>query len=80
MSALEQQIFDKIHQLDETQQQRLWEFLQTLEPAPFSWHDWFREVENFQAELRAAYGDQHYFGAQDLLDELREEASWPRSS
>jgi hypothetical protein len=37
-----------------------------------------RQVEQFQAESKAKYGEDPFFGTLDLLDELREEASWPR--
>jgi hypothetical protein len=41
--------------------------------------DWFDRVEAYQTELKAKCGG-HTFavGSQGLLDELREEASWPR--
>jgi len=78
MSALEKDIFDKIHQLDEAQKRQVWEFLQTIEPPAFNWQDWLQQVESFQADLKAKYGESHYIGTQALLDELREETSWPR--
>jgi hypothetical protein len=80
MSALEKEIFDKVSQLNESQQRQVLEFLQTIETTSFNWQDWLEQVEAFQTSLKAKYGEQHYFGTQDLLDELREEASWPRRS
>ena len=84
MSALEQTIIEKIRKLDETQQQKILAYIQNVEEKEdvedFDFDSWTKQVEQFQAELRAKYGEDHVFGTLDLLDELREEASWPRIS
>jgi hypothetical protein len=78
MSALEQEIIQKLHNLDEEKQKRVLAFISTIQPEPFDFISWLREVETLQTELAAKYGKNHTFGTLDLLDELREEASWPR--
>lgn len=78
MNALEKQILDKVRQLDTPQQERVLEFLSTITAPAFDWDKWLLNVESFQSQLKAKYGERHYFGVQDLLDELREETSWPQ--
>ena len=78
MSALEDKILQAIRQLDEAQQQQVLHIIEDMQPKAFDFDAWMQDVEAFQAKLKAKYGEQHYFGVQDLLDELREEASWPR--
>jgi len=75
--SLEQQIIERLRSLDEAQKQRVLEFVEDLKE-PQAADDWFERVEAFDAELRQKYGDQHVFGVQDMLDQIREEASWPR--
>ena len=78
MSALEQEIIQKLYKLDEEKQKRVLAFIQDIEPQSFDFETWMRETEAFRTELAAKYGENHTFGTLDLLDELREEASWPR--
>ena len=79
MSALEQELFDKILNLDEAHQKQLLQIVDDMQPKPFNFDEWMQQVEAFQAEMKAKYGEDHTFGTLDLLDELREEASWPRT-
>ena len=74
---VEQQIMERLRSLDEAQKQRVLAFVEGLE-RPQVADDWFERVEAFDAELRRKYGDRHVFDVQDLLDQIREEASWPR--
>lgn len=78
MSALEEIILSKIRKMDEVQQQRVLEFVEGLGASTFDFKDWFRRVEAFQQELKSHYGENYSVGVQDMLDEIREEASWPR--
>jgi hypothetical protein len=78
MTTLEKTIFDKVRQLDPDQQQRVLEFLESLQSETFDFAGWWEQVKALQTELRQQYGDQYTVGVQGLLDELREEASWPR--
>ena len=78
MSALEQEILEKVRSLNEAQQQQVLHYIQEIQPKPFDFDQWRKEVEAFRAELAAKYGKDHVFGTLDLLAELREEESWPR--
>ncbi len=77
MSALEQEIIDKIRKLDANQQKQILQHIESIKPKEFDADEWFRQVEEFRSALRGKYGIGHV-NAQGLLDELREEASWPR--
>lgn len=78
MSALEQELFDKIHNLDEAHQKQLLQIVDNMQPKPFDFDAWMRDVNAFRAKLATKYDEDYVIGALDLLDELREEASWPR--
>lgn len=78
MSALEQELIDRIRKLDEDQKRQVLAYIGAIQPEPFDFASWLQHVEAFQAELSTEYGSSHTFGTLDLLDELREEASWPR--
>jgi hypothetical protein len=78
MSALEQTIFEIVRNLDESQQQRVLEFVKALQPAKFDDEAWFKELQSLEAELRQKYGENFATDVQTMLDELREERSWIR--
>lgn len=78
MGTLEQVIFDKVRILDTEQQQRVLDFLESIEPKAFDFEAWWRGIHELQAALRQEYGENYTIGVQDLLDEVREEASWLR--
>lgn len=82
MSALENEVIEKFHQLDKAAQKRVRELiLQETESVGqadtpgFDYDAWWAEVENLQADIRKRIGDTGTVGALSLLDELREEAS-----
>ena len=75
MSALEQKILEEIRKLDESQQEYLLRVITDMQPKPFDFDAWMQRVETLHQQLRA---DGQLVNVQDLLDELREEASWPR--
>jgi hypothetical protein len=77
MKTIEQEIFDEIEALEPELKKLVLDYVRDLKKAQVT-DDWFARVEAFQAELAAKYGEDHTFGTQDLLDEVREEASWPR--
>jgi hypothetical protein len=72
MSALEQEIFEKFHQLDRTAQQRLIERLQG-ETTAFDWDDWMARVNSLQAEVRATHGKEYRVDVVSLLRDIRED-------
>lgn len=81
MAALEDLILEKVRQLDEAKKREVLAFVErALEPEakPFDWDAWWAGVEGLQAYWKEKYGEGYIVGALDLLDELREEASWPR--
>lgn len=75
MSALEQEIIEKIRNLDEAQQLRLLQIVEDMQPKQFDFAEWIKNMEALHEELRA---DNQLVDVQSLLDEIREEASWPR--
>lgn len=77
MSDLERRIVDKVRQLDKTQQNRVWDYIQSLEPAPFDFETWLAKIDAIHAEILAQHGENYGVRVQGLLAELREEASWP---
>jgi hypothetical protein len=83
MNKTELAIIERIAQLDESQQQVL-TFARTLVSSSasegLSLGEWLEQAAALRAQLRGKYGSKHFFGTQALLDEIREEASWPRWS
>jgi len=75
MSALEDKILQEVRKLDEAQQQRLLQIIEDMQPKPFDFDAWLARIEALHAQLHA---DGQLISVQDLLDEIREEASWPR--
>ncbi len=82
MNQTELAIIEQMAKLDENEQQQILELaLQLVNEklrTPISLGEWLEQATAFREELRRKYGDQHQVGSQGLLDELREEASWPR--
>jgi hypothetical protein len=85
MSALEQEILEKIHLLDRPAKQRVAEVLnreleqrnEVLHPAeegkPFDMKAWLAKLADLRAEVDADPNNNHTINAIDLLDELRNE-------
>ena len=70
--SVDEQIIEILHELDESQKQRVLSFLIDLTVPKLSWDEWVKEADKFQEELREKYGDQH-FDVVELLNEIREE-------
>ncbi len=84
MSALEQELLDKFKNLNETQQREALDFVRKLAEKdaekPFDWDVWLERARQQRESDRKKYGPNH-FNVQEILDEIREEASeWPRKS
>jgi len=83
MSAMEieRTILEKLRNLDDAGKQRVLAFVENEAArevkSPQDIDRWFEQVEAFQAEIRAQYGDDFSIDTQSMLDELREETSWP---
>lgn len=73
MSALEEELIEKIRKLDDAGKLRVLEFVNQVEPKEFDFDAWMEEVEEFQAQLRAKYGDDFAIDSVSLLHEAREE-------
>lgn len=70
MSALEQEIFDKLMQLDESARRRVIQLAeQSLSPASVSWLDQARAL---RSEMRTKYGKLSFSAAQ-MVNDVREE-------
>lgn len=75
MSALEQEILDKIRLLDRPAKQRVAEFLSQDLSASFDIDAWLRDVERIREEIALRTGNPQGVSVMDLLDELRDEES-----
>jgi hypothetical protein len=80
--SIEQEIMRRLRQLDERQKQRVLAFVESqlharTQPTLL---EWLTQATAFREELRQMYGPTHFFGVQAMLDDIREEASWPRRS
>lgn len=75
MSVVEQEIVEKFQQLDSETQSRIMETLHQIQEPTLDFGAWRARVATFHSKLRAAYGENYVIGGQELLDELREEAS-----
>ena len=73
MSILEETILDKIRQLAPDQQQQVLAFVQSLQPAEFDYVAWWQKTRAIREEVGKETKEQ--WSVQDLLDELRDEAS-----
>lgn len=83
MSALEQEVIEKFRQLDHEARQRVFVVIQgelnadtVMEP----FDQWLVGMEQLRQEIVATFGEGYEVDVQGLLDEIREEASWPRIS
>ena len=80
-SAIEQKLMAKIHELDDVQKERVLDFIKEQFGTPtLSLKEWLDKATTLRQELVQKYGKDHFFGVQDTLDQIREEASWPRGS
>lgn len=77
--SIEQQIIDSLRKLNEDQQRRVLEFVEhELSASQITLGEWLEKAASLRAKLRAMYGEGYFFNTQAILDEIREEASWPR--
>ena len=80
-TSVDQALMSKIRELTDTQKLRVLEFVEEQFSTPvLSLKEWLERATALREELVGKYGEDHYFGVQDALDEIREEASWPRGS
>jgi hypothetical protein len=80
MSTLENEVRDKFRQLDREAQLSLleeWKFIYEPEEVMDD-EEWLEKAKALHAELVAKYGEGHYFDSVDVINEIREEATWQR--
>ena len=73
MSAVREELNERLDKLDEEKQKKVLEFVRSMEEPKFSFDDWWKRVEAHQVEMRAKHGDDYLVDVQSLLDEVREE-------
>ena len=81
MSALERELIERIKHLSERGMLRVLETVKQVENAsdePLTAEAWRERVRIVHEQLRPLSEMSSSISAQDLLDEVREEASWPR--
>lgn len=78
-NSVDEQIWDLLRHLDVEQKQYLLAIMSdTLTSAGMPLRAWFDETTVFRQKLLEAHAQNWATEAQTLLDEVREEASWPR--
>ncbi|MCB9452775.1 MAG: hypothetical protein H6672_15155 [Anaerolineaceae bacterium] len=74
MSALEQEIIDRIRRMNEGQQRHILTLLDEVEGAQtIALGEALRQIDTLRLQLEAKYGADHFTSAVDILDEIREE-------
>jgi hypothetical protein len=67
--------------MDETEAERILAFVDSKmnerEDSSLSRIEWAKQADTLLEQLRKKYGDNH-FDIQGTLDDIRDEASWPR--
>lgn len=79
MSALEQQIIELFDQLDPDARLRIVSQLQAKQARPSATDEALERLKAVRQNMIAKYGVNHV-DVQTLLDEIREDESWPRWS
>lgn len=78
--SLEQQLLARIRALDDNQLRRILDFVDhELAAGQGDLDDWLKKATAFRQALVEKYGSAATIDIQTTLDEIREEASWPRS-
>lgn len=75
MSALEQEILEKLQLLDRPAKQRVLEVLSLDLSATFDVHAWLADLQEIRNSIAERTGSDKGVSVMDLLDETREEAS-----
>lgn len=78
MTTIREELIERIDRLDEAAQRRVLEFVRSLDDEQVSLAEVLAQASELRAEFRTKYGEHFAVSVQDLLDEIREEASWPR--
>jgi hypothetical protein len=70
---IENEILSRVRRLDPARQQRVLDYVRSLEEQPATLSDWLESARAFRQRLQAQYGDDVQFGSQAVLDEIRED-------
>lgn len=73
MTLLEQEIIEKINQLDIEARHRVFIYLQGIPADEFDFEAWSREADAFRESIQKRIGEGNTIGALEILRELREE-------
>lgn len=80
-ASIDRELTAKIHELDDAQKLRFLAFVEEqFSPPALTLEEWLEKATALRRELVKKYGEDHFFWVQDALDEILEEASWPRGS
>ncbi len=74
MSALEQELIEHIHNMNDEERKQVLEYIQKdIKPRQMTLGEWLKGAEALRAQLAIKYGPQHFPNAADVLEEIREE-------
>ncbi|MBI5669967.1 MAG: hypothetical protein HZC41_18390 [Chloroflexi bacterium] len=73
MSALEQELIDRIRKLDEDRKRQVLLYIQEIDAPRLTLGEWLQDIETLSQTLQAKYGAHHFPSAADLINEVREE-------
>jgi hypothetical protein len=73
VSAIEKKILDKVRQLDIESQQRVLEYIESIEAPAITIGEWLERIDALREQLDAKYGPNHFPSAADIIEEMREE-------
>jgi hypothetical protein len=73
MSALEREIIERLHNMDEVHQKSVLEFIRNIESPKMDLGEWLEKASKIHDDLVNEYGKDHFFNSQSVLDEIREE-------
>lgn len=75
MSALEQELIDRIRKLDENRKRQVLTYIEGIDIPQLTLGEWLQDIESLSKELEAKYGSRHFPSAADMVTEVREETS-----
>jgi hypothetical protein len=73
MSALEQELIDRIRKLDEDRKRQVLLYIDEIDAPRLTLGEWLQDIERLSQELEKKYGANHFPSAADLINEVREE-------
>jgi len=77
-TTLEAEVIDSFFKLDEEAQRRVRSLILSGPKKEFDMKEWLARGDELRERIRSERGDLGPIDVQSILDEIREEASWPR--